>query len=705
MSVKEIISAVADGLSGLLSSKSIFSLKVAGAPLRVVRFLGHEAISAPFEFRVEVAGMELDPEVLIGRPAHLQISGFEAARHLHGIVSEAEYVGHTRHLQLYELTIVPAAHRLLHNIGVRLFQDKTTQQIVTEVLTKAGLQPDGFRFSLVESYAPRNYCVQYRETDLAFVSRLLEEDGIFYFFDHDAERHVWVMADHAKAHTPISGQPALWFNPPLGSFVQDREHIHSFRFGGRMRPGKVMLRDLNLHKPDPKAMEVEEAAKAGADLVVYDFPGEYQDPGRKGPHQGQLMAKIRLESLQATRRVGTGDSDCPRLQPGRVMMLVGHPRPELNGEYRLTQVTHSGAQPQELDQDGAGDTSYFNSFACTELKVPYRPARVTPRPVMRGLQTAIVVGPKHEDVHTDEHGRVRIQFHWDRDGAHDETSTCWVRVGQLWAGNGWGAMFIPRIGHEVLVDFLEGDPDKPIVTGRIYHGANHPPYPLPQNKTKTTIKSDSSIGGGGFNEFRFEDKKGEEEVFLHAQKDWNTKILNNHSESVGSNRSSTIGASETITVGASRKATITASETVNVGAGRTVSVGASDSTSVGAVHSVTIAAGDPPSPGGPTSYTMMDKSYSVTTGDATITIQGPDVYITAKGVISLSGSSVFITAESGDVVIQGGPTVHINPPAPPPAAVVAATAGTAAAAPPSESAEFGGFGGGSSGGGGASGSW
>ncbi len=643
-------------LSGLFSGGSIFSLVAGGQELRVVRFSGFEGISSLFEFRVEVAAKTLDPEALLEEPALLAIKGDKVPRLIHGVVTEAEYVGEARHLDLFELTIVPKAHRLLHRYESRIFQDKTTEQIVTEVLTKAGVPEKWFRFSLVEQYAPRNYCVQYRESDLAFVSRLLEEDGIFYFFEHEKEQHTMVMADHVNAHAPIAGEPGLWFDPQ-GGFVQDREHVRGFRFGGRVRSGKVALRDKNLHMPD-MPMQVEEAAKdakVGGDLEVYDFPGEYQQPGRGGPHEGQSMAKIRLESLQAMRRQGGGESDCPRLTPGFTMGLLGHPRHELNGEYRIVQVSHAGSQPQVLDQDSSGASSYHNSFVVTEKKVPYRPARTTPRPVMRGLQTATVVGPAGEEVHTDEHGRVRVKFHWDRSEPEDETCTCWVRVSQVWAGNNWGAMFLPRIGHEVLVDFIEGDPDRPVVTGRIYHGLNKPPYPLPAEKTKSTIKSESSIGGGGFNELRFEDRKGGEEVFLHAQKDWNTVILNNHTESVGGNRSSTIGSNETITVGA----------------GRTVSVGVNDATTVGAVHSVTIVPppappapappaeglfcpAEPPAPtaDGPTGWELRDKFYSVTTGMATITIDGANVGVKAKGDIMIEAD--------GEITIKGK-MIYLNP--------------------------------------------
>ncbi|MDC0715787.1 type VI secretion system Vgr family protein [Nannocystis bainbridge] len=610
--------------SVLASGKPVFELTVGSTPMRVVSFSGTEELSALFDFKVEVAGLDFDPEALLGQPALLTLHGAELPRLVHGLVAEAEYVGYTRSLQLYELRIVPWAHRLAHREDCRVFQDKTTEQIVTEVLTGAGLARDWFRFALAESYAPRNYCVQYRETDLDFVTRLLEEDGVFYFFEHDEQKHVWVMADNAQAHTPIKGTSTLWFNPPRGT-VQDREHIRTFRFGGRVRPGKVTLRDYNIHKPDLD-LEVREAAKVDADLEIYEFPGEYQDPGRGGPHQGQSLAKIRLESLQATRRAGTGDSDCSRLTPGLTLQIAGHPKHELNAEYRLVQVRHTGSQPQVLDQDGEDESSYTNVFSVTELKVPFRPMRRTSRPVMRGVQTATVVGPEGEEVHTDAHGRVRVQFHWDRAGGHDENSATWVRVSQMWAGNGYGTMFLPRIGHEVLIDFIEGDPDRPIIIGRIYHGNNQTPYPLPDEKTKSTIKSESSLGGGGFNELRFEDRKGSEEIFLHAQKDWNTEILNNLTESVGADRNATIGAS--------------------------------DSTLVGTVHTVTIAqASSPPPAVPPTGTKMQDTFFSVTTGSAKITINGADVFVEAEGNITLAAGGDITIAAGGTInVVSGGPT-------------------------------------------------
>jgi len=531
-------------LRALLGNQPLFTFKTAGMEgLRVVRFFGRESISGLFEFRLELAGPELELAALIDRPGLLQIEGVEVPRHVHGVISEAEYVGQTRTHQLYEATLVPWIWRLQHRQSSRIFQDKTTPQILEEVLTQAGLAKDWLRLDLVSSYAPRNYCVQYRESDLAFISRLMEEDGIFYFFEHAAERHVLVLADHPGAHRPVPGSPALWFMAPGGEMVADREHVRQLRFGERVRPGKVSLRDFNLHQPE-LAMEVKEASKLHAELEVYSYPGDYQDPSTGGPHQGQSLARLRLEGQQASRRWGAGESDCPRLTAGHTFSLVGHPRHELDGAYRLTHVSHQGNQPQVLDQDAAGDSSYSNEFGVTEMKQPFRVLQQTPRPVMRGLQSATVVGPESEEVFPDEHGRVKVQFHWDRAEPFDESSSCWVRVSQLWAGNGWGAMFIPRIGHEVLVDFLEGDPDRPIVVGRIFTGNNKTPYPLPEQKTRSTIKSESSPGDGGYNELRFEDLKGSEQLFLHAERNMDVRVNNDAFSTVWHDSHVTVGHDE-----------------------------------------------------------------------------------------------------------------------------------------------------------------
>jgi len=543
--------------NALLGSSALFRLKVDGilGLTRVVRFSGHEELSSLYEFQIDVAGDDIDLGAMIGKKATLTIDGIEFPRFIHGILAEVQYSGQSRRYNLYRLTLVPPLWKLLHRTNSRVFQPGSTPEILKKVLKDAGIDAKDLRFALSATYGERNYCVQYRESDFAFVSRLMEEDGIFYFFEHDADKATptLVLADHPGVHAPIHGNPVLWFDE--GGRVRNDEHVTHMHFTEAIRPGKLSLRDFNFHTPD-ESMDVEVQADRDIDLEVYEYPGEFQDPSEGAPHFGKTMAKIRLESLQVAKRQGSGEGDCPRLTPGFIFTLAGHPRHGLNASYLLTRVVHSGSQPQSLDEDGQGAFHYSSDFTCIDKDVPFRPPRVTPRPVVRGVQSARVVGPASEEVYTDDQGRVKVQFHWDREGEFNEDSSSWVRVSQAWAGKGWGAMFIPRIGHEVLVDFIEGDPDRPIITGRVYHGKNTLPYPLPAEKTKSTIKSDSSIGGGGFNELRFEDRKGGEEVFLHAQKDLNEVVLNNNSRSVTADQTFSVGGNQTFTITKDRSVTV-----------------------------------------------------------------------------------------------------------------------------------------------------
>ncbi len=527
-------------LLSLLGNRALFTLTVSGvaAELRVVRFTGTEALSGGYEFRIELCGPEVELASLVGKDAALTIESIDTPRHIHGILAEVQYIGESRQYCLYTALLVPRIWKLRHRANSRIFQRKTTQTILTEVFNKAGMTGNQFRFQLTADYAARDYCVQYRETDHEFMSRLLEEDGIAYHFEHTAEEHVLVLSDNGNS-PPIPGDPEVWFTPPAG-MVFDREHITHIKVGEVVRTDKVSLRDFNLHRPDAP-MEASASVDEGV-LEVYDFPGEYQDNGGSNPDRGPGLARIRLDALQMSRRLTEGHSDSPRLTAGHRFTLENHPRANVDGELRLLTVTHRGEQPQSLEQDApAKSFEYDNSFVAMSQKQPYRPPRVTRRPVVRGVQTATVTGPPGEEIHVDEWGRVKIQFHWDRIDGFDDDSSCWVRVSQLWAGNGWGAMFIPRIGHEVIIDFIEGDPDRPILTGRIYHGLNATPYPLPNCKTKSTIKSDT-YQGGGYNEFRYEDQKGAEQIFMHAQRNLDIKVLNDRMESVLHDRHLTVGA-------------------------------------------------------------------------------------------------------------------------------------------------------------------
>ena len=647
-------------MSALTGNQAMFTLTVEGCDeeLRVVRFAGREAISTLFEFRLEVASETVPLADLVGQPALLKIDGLEGVRHVHGFVCEAGYIGETSSYTLHELTLVPAIWRLHQRSGCKIFQGDTTPQILTRVLEAAKLPRSQFRLELQATYEPRDYCVQYRESDLDFISRLMEENGIYYYFEHDADRHVLVMTDRGDGGSPIAGRSTLQL-----SGAHERERLSHFRVSEGVRPQRTALRDKNLHTPDVGL----EAVEGAGEREIYDWAGRYQQLGKgEAPHLGGKQAKLRLEALQAPRRRGFGSSDSPRLVPGCTFELVDGVRAHLEGEYRLLAVRHRGEQPQVLDEGATGAFRYDNDFECHDKRLPYRAPRVTPRPTVHGAQTATVVGPGAEEIHTDEHGRVKVQFHWDRRDAHDDTSSCWVRVSQMWAGNGFGAMFLPRVGHEVIVDFLEGDPDRPIITGRVYTGLNAPPYPLPDEKTKSTIKSESSPGGGGSNELRFEDAKGSEEIFLHGQRDWNIviehdkaqevghdealRVGNDRSKTVGHDQQETIGNNKTIVVGATHDETIGVDMTLMVGANLAATVGANVSLAVGGGVTVGIGGGRSTAVGG--------SSHEEVAGECVVTVGGGQT-VAVAGALSEAvggGKSAAVGGDSSESV-GGGKSV------------------------------------------------
>jgi type VI secretion system secreted protein VgrG len=530
--------------SSFLSSTPVFRFAVTGCAeeLRVTRFSGQEALSGLFEFHLELASQSpaLDFDSIVGKPGVLTILGDRVPRCVHGIVCRFEQLQALPRYTLYRATLVPQVWRLRHRHDCRIFQGMTTPDILKKVLASAGIARDQYRLALSGAYEPRDYCVQYRESDWAFMSRLMEEDGIFYFFEHAPDGHVLVMGDAKSAFKAIPGE-VVPFRHGSG-LVTDGEHVERFRFTEEVQPGQVALRDFNFKRPN-MPMEVKGTAAKDTDLEVYDYPGEYQVPGRGSPGKGLTLAQVRMEEWQALRVEGHGESDCERFVPGGLFTLAGHARRLFNRRYLLTGVGHEGYQPQVLEEEAGaeGQLSYSNHFSCIPDDVPYRPARVTPKPVVRGIQTAIVVGPEGEEIYTDEFGRVKVQFHWDREGKSNEKSSCWIRVSQAWAGEAWGAMFIPRIGQEVVVDFIEGDPDRPLITGRVYNGLNPVPYVLPDEKTKSTVRSNSSPGGNGFNELRFEDRKGKEQVFMHAERNMDVHVKHDSLETIRHDRHQTIG--------------------------------------------------------------------------------------------------------------------------------------------------------------------
>ncbi|BBB25269.1 type VI secretion system Vgr family protein [Amphritea japonica] len=503
----------------------------------LVRLNGAEEISALFDIALEVVSDDgdIDFSTLIGQPAFVTLldqtdGSEELTRYIHGMIAEVSLGDQGVNQSSYHIRLVPKIWALKHRQNSRIFQFQNVQTIIETVLTGAGLDVDEFRFDLAKSYPDYDYCVQYRETELDFIQRLLAEEGIHYYFEHSDESHILIFSDTSGSNPTISGDPFLdCFHDSQGAVRE--QHIFNFSYSEAIVPGKVTLRDFDFKKPNLK-LESTKSAELDVPLEIYDHPGRFIDSGR-----GTNNAVIRLESLNSYRQSAKGQSDVNRMMPGCSFELTGHDRDLLNTEYLIARVEHECSQPQVLEVGASTEGSkYSNKYICVPFDVPFRPTTDVKSPHVEGTQTATVTGPEGEEIYTDEHGRIKVQFHWDREGQGNETSSCWIRVSQTHAGGSFGGMFLPRIGEEVVVDFLEGDPDKPLVIGRVYHGLNRPPYRLPEHKSRSTIKTNSTKGGDGFNEIRFEDKKGEEQVFYHAEKDIDQRTKHDHRSWLGNDR-------------------------------------------------------------------------------------------------------------------------------------------------------------------------
>jgi len=547
--------------------------------LPVLGFEARERLSEPFEVTVTASPRDdVDPAALVGEPARLTLHLVDSDRVVDGLVARARAweEGRGEDRRRLQLTIVPRAWRLGKTVRSRVFQGRSVPEIAEQVLGDGGVE---VRLAPPGRYAPREYCVQYRESDLDFVARLLEDEGIFYWFEHGQDSHTMVLGDAPTVHEPLPGEARLLFREP-SALTAGGEHVDAFGVRLELRPAKVSLNDFDPRRP---ALDLTTSAAAGGDaaLEVYDHPGGYVDPG-----VGAARSRVRLEEQRARAALYEGSSPCARLATGRRIEIAEHPA-GLDGEYVVVGVEHVGRQP-ELVQAVAAATSttepYRNRFVCLPATVPFRPERRTPRPLAPGAQTAIVVGPPGEEIHTDEQGRVKVQFHWDREGSRDDRSSCWIRVAQAWAGPGYGALYLPRIGQEVVVEFLDGDPDRPLVTGADYNGANPPPVALPGDKTQSTLRSASSPGGDGANELRFEDASGQEQVYLHAQKDLSIVVENDESHRVGGNEKLTVEKDRARRVNGSQSLQVAGSDTSTIGGSQALQVGGNRTTTVGAAH-------------------------------------------------------------------------------------------------------------------------
>ncbi len=470
-------------------------------------FHGVEAISQPFKFSLSMrsANTGLDPALIIGASVTVKFAlPAGPVRYFNGIVSRFMHAGGDKAFSSYSAELVPSLWLLTLSRDRVIYQNKTAADIIKAVLGGFGVTFDA---QLTGSYGSREYCVQYDETALEFISRLMEEEGIFYFFTFTNGGHTMVLGDSASVHTACTDGAALRYFPDQGG-RREMDVVNQLEYESRLVAQKFEYSDYNYLTPSTALLTESSGAKGKG--KQFEYPGKHAVLA-----DGTQRAKVRSEASQVDGAVCRGTSYCYPLSAGKKFTLSGHSRTALNTALVLRAVTHAASNDQ-----------YSNAFEAFPATVPFRPPRVSPLPRVSGSQTALVVGPSGEEIWTDKHGRIKVQFHWDRVGVKDENSSCWVRVSQSWAGLGWGSLFLPRIGQEVVVSHVDGDPDRPIVTGCVYNAENTTPVTLPGMQTQSTIKSRSSKQGAAGNEMRMEDKKDAEEFYFHAQKDMKVEIEN-----------------------------------------------------------------------------------------------------------------------------------------------------------------------------------
>jgi type VI secretion system secreted protein VgrG len=567
---------------------------------------GIEGISDLFSFELNLLSENnnITFEEIIGKNVTASIILADGdKRFFNGIISSFSQgrgggeAGGDPHFSHYTATMVPWLWLLKRTADSRIFQKLSVPDIVEKIFTEKEFLD--YKLLLNDSYEKRDYCVQYRETDFNFISRLLEEEGICYFFEHEEKKHTLILADASDKFKPCPKQESARYQISTGGWLEE-DVITSLEKMQEIRPAKYSINDFNFEIPSTD-MKVDVSTKqmlGPGEREIYDYPGLYTKKA-----QGERLTTIRMEEEETKITTITGSSDCRAFTSGYRFNLSDYYREDMDQkDYVLTHIEHEVHEVSDyygasIESMGS-ESPYINRVKCIPFDVPYRPSRDTVKPVVRGTQTAIVVGPAGEEIYPDEHGRVKVQFHWDREGTNDENSSCWIRVSQVSAGAGWGAIDVPRIGHEVIVDFIEGNPDRPIITGRVYHGTNRPPFALPAGGMVSGMKSNSTPGGGGYNEMSMNDTKGEEKIIIHGQYDMETTIENDQTLTVHNNRTSTIdvddsetvGSNQTINVGADQSETIGANQTVKVGANQSVTVGSSKTETISVAKALSIGA-------------------------------------------------------------------------------------------------------------------
>ncbi|ROM72880.1 type VI secretion protein ImpA [Pseudomonas brassicacearum] len=569
-----------------------------GGDVLVLKSLeGSEELGRLFHYELDLTSENraITFDQLLGKPMGLTLELYDGGkRYFHGIVCSCRQL--TGHGQFagYRVSLRPWFWLLTRTSDCRIFQNKTVPDIIKQVFRDLGFSD--FEDSLSASYREWEYCVQYRETSFDFVSRLMEQEGIYYYFRHEEARHVLVLADAYGAHSTAPGYDSVPFYPPDRQ-MRERDHFYDWQLAREVQSGSLALNDYDFLRPRA-SLEVRSNVlrnHSNGDHPLYDYPGEYVQS-----NDGEHYARTRIEAIHSQFERVQLRGRARGLGCGHLFNLTGYDRTDQNREYLVVVARYQIRQePYESGQPDL-DEQFISELDCMDANQAFRPLPLTPMPIVRGPQTAVVVGPSGEEIWTDQYGRVKVHFHWDRHDQSNENSSCWIRVSQAWAGKNWGSVQLPRIGQEVIVSFLEGDPDRPIITGRVYNAEQTVPYALPANATQSGVKSRSSKGGSpaNFNEIRMEDKKGAEQLFIHAEKNQDIEVENDETHWVGHDRrktidndetvhvkhdrTETVDNNETITIGVDRKEKVGNNETISIGVNRTEDVGSNEKITIGA---------------------------------------------------------------------------------------------------------------------------
>lgn len=549
---------------------------------------GSDELGRLFEFRIEALAdsHSLSLKDMLGKPVTVRIEQQDlSTRYLNGIVARATLAGRRaeRHYG-YELVVRPWLWLATRRSDCRIFQNRTVPDIVQEVLAPYGFPIEN---KLTDAYVPREFCVQYNETDAAFVMRLMEFEGIYFYFRHAADNHTLVLCDAMSSHVALPGYETIPYIAQDRTAIADEEHIDGWLPAQEVSVGKHQTTDYDYTKPraDLSAQKVDPRGHDHDSFASFEWPGGYRDDA-----PGAHYSRVRLEEQQAEHERASADTDVRGAAPGYLFTLAHCPRADQNREYLIVRCRYRFQENAYASDQGAEAVVHQTMMLVQPSSLPYRSPRETPRPRTNGPQTATVVGPPGEEIWTDQYGRVKLQFRWDRYGQSNQDSSCWVRVSSPWAGGGFGGVQIPRVGDEVVVDFLNGDPDEPIVTGRVYNGEKMPPWGLPGSATQSGLLSRSSPGGttDHANAFRFEDKKGAEQLWMHAERNFDAETEADHTLSVGNNHTHTVGNDETMQVKNNRQRSVGQNETVNIGQNRVAQIGVDETHGVGGNRTRTV---------------------------------------------------------------------------------------------------------------------